>query len=93
MSAPATDRLISSQQRPSVTPRSNATTQLLTSQEAAERLCMSHEWVRKKVQRREIPFIRLGRCVRFTEAQLAEIIQGGVQSTSQTQRGTARTKL
>jgi len=55
---------------------------------------MSHEWVRKKVQRREIPFIRLGRCVRFTEAQLTEIIQGGVQSaSSQTQRGTARTKL
>ena len=70
------------------------TTQLLTLQDAAARLCMSDEWLRKKVQRREIPFIRLGRCVRFTEAHLAQIIAGGEQPIpSQPQRGTARTRL
>lgn len=93
------DRPVSSRERANVRPRSNAdrpqnAAQLLTTQEAAARLCMSREWVRKKVQRREIPFIRLGRCVRFTEAQLAEIIRGGVQTTcTPTPRGTARSKL
>lgn len=66
----------------------------MTSQEVAERLCMSHEWLRKKVQRREVPFVRLGRYVRFTESHLAEIIESATQSTSRPLgRGSARTKL
>src|SRR6266581_1947010 len=67
---------------------------LLTSQEAAERLCMSHEWLRKKVQRREVPFVRLGRYVRFTESHIAEIIESATQPVSRTQgRSSARTRL
>ncbi len=67
---------------------------LLTSQETAERLCMSHEWLRKKVQRREVPFVRLGRYVRFTEAHLAEIIESATHSIPSSQvRSSARTKL
>jgi excisionase family DNA binding protein len=67
---------------------------LLTSQEVAERLCMSHEWLRKKVQRREVPFVRLGRYVRFTEAHLAEIIESATHSIPSSQvRSSARTKL
>ncbi len=67
---------------------------LMTSQEAAERLCMSHEWLRKKVQRREVPFVRLGRYVRFTEAHLAEIIESSTHSAHGSYgRGSARTKL
>ncbi|MGH3267091.1 MAG: helix-turn-helix domain-containing protein [Trebonia sp.] len=100
MTTPATDRPTASRERASTSTRSTAShdhaaaTQLLTSQEAAERLCMSPEWVRKKVQRREIPFIRLGRCVRFTEAQLAEIVTAAAQPGPARQgRGSARTKL
>lgn len=67
---------------------------LMTSKEAAERLCMSHEWLRKKVQRREVPFVRLGRYVRFTEAHLVEIIDSATQPGGRLQgRGSARTKL
>jgi excisionase family DNA binding protein len=70
------------------------TARLMTSREAAERLCMSHEWLRKKVQRREVPFVRLGRYVRFTEAHLAEIIESATRSVPSSQvRGSARTKL
>jgi excisionase family DNA binding protein len=66
----------------------------MTSHEAGERLCMSHEWLRKKVQRREVPFVRLGRYVRFTEAHLAEIIESATDSVSGSQsRGSARSKL
>ncbi|HZC52018.1 MAG TPA: helix-turn-helix domain-containing protein [Mycobacterium sp.] len=66
----------------------------MTSQEVAERLCMSNEWLRKKVQRREVPFVRLGRYVRFTESHLAEIIASATQPVSRTEvRGSARTKL
>lgn len=69
-------------------------TRLMTSQEVAERLCMSHEWLRKKVQRREVPFVRLGRYVRFTESHLAEIVESATQPVARTQgRGSARTKL
>ncbi|SRR6266540_3586050 len=79
--------------RHTVDPRRGAA-RLMTSQEAAERLCMSHEWLRKKVQRREVPFVRLGRYVRFTEAHLAEIIESSTHSAHGSYgRGSARTKL
>jgi excisionase family DNA binding protein len=66
----------------------------MTSQEVADHLCMSHEWLRKKVQRREVPFVRLGRYVRFTESHVAEIIQSATQPVSRTHnRGSARSKL
>src|SRR4051794_3243126 len=80
--------------RHAVDPR-HAGARLLTSHEAAERLCMSHEWLRKKVQRREVPFVRLGRYVRFTEAHVAEIIESATHSISGSSqsRGSARTKL
>lgn len=69
-------------------------TRLMTSREAAQRLCMSHEWLRKKVQRREVPYVRLGRYVRFTEAHLAEIIESATQPPLDAQgRGTARSSL
>ena len=67
---------------------------LLTTHEAADRLCMSTEWLRKKVQRREVPFVRLGRYVRFTEKHLTEIIETATQPTASIQdRGSARTRL
>ena len=64
----------------------------MTSQEAAERLCMSHEWLRKKVQRREVPFVRLGRYVRLTEVKVnARSPRGreGIRRARQSQRGYA----
>lgn len=76
-----------------VDPRSDDT-RLLTSREVADRLCMSHEWLRKKVQRREIPFVRLGRYVRFTERNVVDIIEAAAQPASPTRgRSSARTRL
>lgn len=68
---------------------------LLTSQEAADRLRMSHAWLRKKIAAREVPYVRLGRSVRFTEDHLRDIIQAATQTIPPTNggRGSARTAL
>jgi excisionase family DNA binding protein len=44
--------------------------QLLNAQEAADRLGVTEKWMRRKAQAREIPFIRLGRYLRFDPDQL-----------------------
>lgn len=67
--------------------------QLLTPREAAERLCMSYAWLRKKVAAREVPYVRLGRSVRFTETHLREIIKANTQPVPRVERGSARTRL
>jgi excisionase family DNA binding protein len=72
---------------------SSAGPELMTPQEAAKRLCMSHAWLRKKIAAREVPFVRLGRSVRFTEAHLREIIDANAQPVPRVERGSARTAL
>jgi excisionase family DNA binding protein len=67
--------------------------ELITPQDAAKRLCMSYAWLRKKVAAREVPFVRLGRSVRFTEAHLREIINANAQSALHGPHGSARTRL
>jgi excisionase family DNA binding protein len=72
---------------------SSAGPELMTPQEAAKRLCMSHAWLRKKIAAREVPFVRLGRSVRFTEAHLREIIDANAHPVPRVERGSARTVL
>lgn len=54
-------------------------TRLYSISEAAEVLNVPFTWLRDKVTARLVPHTRLGRHVRFTEAQLAEIISAGEQ--------------
>lgn len=58
-------------------------------------LAASAAWARTQIRHgREIPFVRLGRRVRLTEAQLAQIIEGAVQAVpSADGRCSARSKL
>ncbi|WP_407944169.1 excisionase family DNA-binding protein [Marispirochaeta aestuarii] len=48
---------------------------LYTYREAAQRLTISESYLRQKVMRREIPFQKIGRSVRFTEDDLQSVIR------------------
>jgi excisionase family DNA binding protein len=48
--------------------------EMLTIEEAAERIGMSVRYVRRAVAERRIAFHRLGRCIRFDPSDLAEFI-------------------
>lgn len=48
---------------------------LLTNSEFCERLGMSNEWGRKKIQRRQISFVRIGRSVRIPEEECDRFIR------------------
>lgn len=76
-------------------PNLRAETTLWTTKEAAERLKVSYEWLKKKAQRNEVPCVRLGRHVRFSEQNLLQIIRDGTQQppTADNSRGSARTTL
>src|SRR5574337_465300 len=45
--------------------------------DAAHRLGVTETWLRNKVRRRAVPHHTLGRVVKFTEADIAEIIATG----------------
>lgn len=45
--------------------------QLLDMAQVAERLCTTQRHVRRLVAERRIPFVRVGRFIRFDQAQLA----------------------
>ena len=51
---------------------------MLTNREFCERLGMSYEWGRKKIQRRQITFVQIGRSVRIPEAELDHFIQANL---------------
>lgn len=80
-----------------VTPAGNP--QLLTVRELAELLKVSQAWVRKGILERTLPFTKLGRNVRFTPAQVEQILQAGerppirADAGRSTHRGSARTRL
>lgn len=65
---------------------------LLTFTEAAEYLNVPESWLREKVARRKVPHTRLGKHVRFTPADLADIVRHGrqqaVADTKVTRRAT-----
>jgi excisionase family DNA binding protein len=51
---------------------------LLTNRQFCERLGMSYEWGRKKVQRRQIAFVQIGRSVRIPETELDRFIEANL---------------
>jgi excisionase family DNA binding protein len=51
---------------------------LLTNREFCDRLGMSYEWGRKKLQRRQIAFIQIGRSVRIPEEELDRFIHANL---------------
>ena len=72
---------------------------LLRVRELAELLNVSQAWVRKGVLERTLPFTKLGRSIRFTPAQVEQILADGqrppVRGPAQQRRhpGAPRTRL
>lgn len=54
-----------------------APTRWLDAKLAADYLCLTEEAVRSKVKRREIPYHRIGRSLRFDTAELDAFVRGG----------------
>jgi excisionase family DNA binding protein len=53
------------------------TDKLLTVEEAAERLCTSVRFVRRLIAERRIAYVKVGRHVRITDADLASFVAAG----------------
>lgn len=51
---------------------------LLTNRQFCEQLGMSYEWGRKKIQRRQITFVQIGRSVRIPEEELDRFIEANL---------------
>jgi len=51
--------------------------QLLTVSQAASRCAISARMIRKLIEKAEIPVVRVGRCVRLREDDLAALIRRG----------------
>jgi excisionase family DNA binding protein len=71
---------------------------LLSVQDAAERLNVRVSWVYAKVAARELPFVKVGRYVRFRPADLAAYVTAARESereriTPQAQRARLRRKV
>jgi len=68
---------------------------LLTMEEAAAVLTISESWLRKKVAARAVPFTKIGKQVRFTQAHIDAIIAAGEQQpkVAERERSTARSRL
>lgn len=65
---------------------------LITSQELAERLRITERHVRRLVSERRIAYVKVGRCVRFTEQAVSDYIEGNkveVMSRAQLRRALA----
>ncbi|HTW06430.1 MAG TPA: helix-turn-helix domain-containing protein [Acidimicrobiales bacterium] len=56
---------------------SEAIPQLLTMDELAERLGVTHRHVRRLVAERRVPFLRVGRFIRFDPAQISAWLDQG----------------
>ena len=52
---------------------------LFTVEEAAERLGVHKTWLYERTRKKAIPFRKLGKYVRFSEADLQAIALGGIQ--------------
>ena len=72
---------------------------LLTSEQLADYLAVSVAWVRKGILERRLPYSKIGKNVRFTPAQVEQIVKAGERpplpaADDRPQgRGSARTKL
>ncbi|MCW2528002.1 MAG: DNA-binding protein [Pseudonocardiales bacterium] len=66
----------------------------MTTEEAAELLCVSYSWLKKAAHRREVPCTHIGRAVRFSSSHIEAIIAAGERPPLEAQgRGSARSRL
>ena len=56
--------------RPSATPRHSTSSELLTVEQAADYLNITEHFVRRLIQERRLPFVRVGRLVRMRRSAL-----------------------
>lgn len=61
----------------SVSARRSGPSQLLTIEQAAERLSVSIRNIRHQIYRRKIPIVKIGRLVRIDERDLQDFIERG----------------
>jgi len=66
---------------------------LMTTQEAADLLNVSYDWLKKATQKRTVPHTRMGRSVRFSQAQIDDIIANGARRAIALPRGSSRSRL
>ena len=92
------DGLMSELRGPTEQPSGATSGELLKVEGLARLLQVSEAWVRKGILKRTLPFTKIGRNVRFTPAQVRQIIQAGERplgraAGAQSGRGSARTRL
>lgn len=63
-------------------PASTAPQVLFTFAEAAEMTALRESWLRKAVSERRIPFRRIGRHVRFAQADIDALVSGAAVSVT-----------
>lgn len=70
-------------------------TLLFNTIQAAERLGVSYDWLQRAAASRKVPCVRMGRLVRFSEANIHAIIDMHTQQpmVAQAPHGSARTTL
>ena len=61
---------------------SEAVPQLLTMDELAERLGVTHRYVHHLVAERRVPYLRIGRLVRFDQGETAAWLDSNVRGTA-----------
>lgn len=79
-----------------MSPAEDRPDRLLTVAELAAYLNVSPGWVRARVLNRSLPHTKVGRGVRFTPAQVQQIVEAGNRPSlnhSAARRGSARTRL
>ena len=67
---------------------------LMTTEEAADVLCVSYSWLKKAAQRGEVPCTHIGRAVRFSDGHVRAIVDAGERPrVVLARRGSARSSL
>jgi excisionase family DNA binding protein len=67
----------------------------MTTQEAAEYLSVTYDWLKRQVAANLVPHTKLGKFVRFTPEHLDQIVSAGERgpASPSMKRGSARTRL
>lgn len=65
---------------------------LLTIEEAAERIGMSKGWIKQAIRSGELVHAKFGKCVRIRIGDLEEYIDGKIVGTTRSRQGSGGTK-